>query len=459
LTHASSEGLLRFFQNSDAMPFFQPESFVKFALTLLDAPEIGPATFKAIRTRYPDLSEVFKHPEKVAQELKLDIATRAYLSEPDFEKAEAALKWAEREDHFLLFQDDEDYPILLKDTPGAPSMLFVKGNKEFLNEPQIALVGSRQMSAYGAENAREFAKDLAEKGLTITSGLALGIDTEAHSGALEVGGGTIAVMGTGIDKIYPAINLKLAREIGEHGCLVTEMPFGTHPDKRHFPRRNRIISGLSLGVLVVEAAMKSGSLITARFACEQNREVFAIPGSIHNPLSKGCHALLKSGAKCVESADDILIELKPWLEAQLNMATTGNKETSSSHGKERSKPPHQRTLNSSPNQVIDHSKENFKDNSKDNPNKKSLEGPASLKNPKAPFTDAPRSPDLGELDQDYQHLLSFIESTSTSINQIIDKSGLAPNIVSSMMFRLELDGYVQHDAEGYAKTSGEPLEA
>lgn len=224
-------------------------------------------------------------------------------------------------------------------------------------------------------------------------------------------------MGTGIDKIYPAVNLKLARQIAEQGCLVSEMPFGTHPDKRHFPRRNRIISGLSVGVLVVEAAIQSGSLITARFACEQNREVFAIPGSIHNALSKGCHALLKTGAKCVESADDILIELKPWLEAQLN-------------------------LNNAPFIEAYPLKKEIK-KAKENP-KKAFHSPSENDDP---------------LDSEYQSLLSFIDQTPTSINQIIDKSGLSPNIVSSMMFKLELDGHVEHHPDGYSKRSKKYVES
>jgi DNA processing protein len=385
------------------MPFFQSESFIRNALTLLNAPEIGPATFKTIYQQYPDLQAVFESPQKISHALGLEIGTQAYLSEPDFEKTEAALAWAEADDHFILFQEDEDYPILLRDIPSAPPILFVKGNKLLLNEPQIAIVGSRHMTSYGAENARAFASDLAQKGLSITSGLALGIDTEAHQGALEVGGSTIAVMGTGIDKIYPAINLKLARQIAEQGCLVSEMAFGTPPDKRNFPRRNRIISGLSLGVLVVEAALQSGSLITARFATEQNREVFAIPGSIHNALSKGCHALLKSGAKCVESAEDMLIELKPWLESQLK---------------------------------FDEMTVRTKEPALLQPTKKAK---------KTPVLDSP------VLDSDYQQLYDFIHHDPLSINELIEKTGFAPNVVSSMLFKLELDGHVVHKPEGYAR--------
>jgi len=372
------------------MPFFQSEAFVRSALLLLDAPEVGPVTFQAIQARFPNLPDVFLHPQEVGQALSLEIGTRTYLSEPHHERAEEALRWAEKPDQFILLKEDEAYPILLKDISDAPPVLFVKGNLSLLNDPQIALVGSRQMTAYGAENARAFARDLAQKGLTITSGLALGIDAEAHQGALEAGGHTIAVMATGIDKIYPASHLKLAREIAQRGCVLTEMPFGTPPDKRFFPRRNRIISGLSLGVLIVEAALKSGSLITARFASEQNREVFTIPGSIHSPLSKGCHQLLKAGAKCVESAEDILIELKPWLEAQLKGQHPIPKKTIS-------------------------------------------------------------SPSLEVLEEPYQQLLEKVDYVPTSINVLIERSKLAAGSVSSMLLRLELEGYVRHSPEGYTK--------
>ncbi|NCX93571.1 MAG: DNA-protecting protein DprA, partial [Gammaproteobacteria bacterium] len=231
--------------------------------------------------RCSNLNEVFAQPKSWAEALDLEPATVAYLMDPDWESVDATLKWAEAAHHWVLTKEDEDYPILLKDLPDAPPLLYVAGEPSYLNDPQIAMVGSRQMSAYGQENAKQFATDLAEKGFTITSGLALGIDGISHQSALDAGGTTIAVMATGMDQIYPATHLKLAHRILEQGCLVSEMPLGSGADKRHFPRRNRIISGLSLGVLVVEAALQSGSLITARFANEQNREVFTIPGSIH----------------------------------------------------------------------------------------------------------------------------------------------------------------------------------
>ena len=204
-----------------------------------------------------------------------------------------------------------DYPPLLREIASPPPLLYVRGSIECLHLPQLAVVGSRRMSAGGQTAARDWSAMLARSGFVITSGLALGVDGEAHSAALSVSGGkTVAVMATGVDVIYPRRHEALAEQIvAGGGALVTEFPPGTKPLPGHFPRRNRIISGLSLGVLVVEAAVQSGSLITARCALEQNREVFAIPGSVHNPLAKGCHELIKQGAQLVECAQDIVSQL------------------------------------------------------------------------------------------------------------------------------------------------------
>jgi DNA processing protein len=215
----------------------------------------------------------------------------------------------------LVCQDDPAYPPLLRQIAQAPLALFTLGDADLLALPQLAMVGARSASAQGAENAQAFAAELSRRGLSITSGLALGIDAAAHRGALAAGGFTVAVCGNGLDRVYPARNRALAHAIAEKGLLVSEFPIGVAPLPEHFPRRNRIISGLSLGVLVVEAARESGSLITARLAAEQGREVFAIPGSIHNPMARGCHALLREGAKLVETVDDILSELAPLLPA------------------------------------------------------------------------------------------------------------------------------------------------
>ena len=202
-------------------------------------------------------------------------------------------------------------PDLLSGSSGSPEALYVCGDADLLHFPCLAIVGSRNPSEGGRENARRFARHLAASGFCIVSGLAEGIDAAAHEGALDANGSTIAVLGHGLDTVYPARNAQLAKRIARYGALVTEYPQGTPPRRGHFPARNRIISGLSVGVLVVEAARRSGSLITARLAGEQGREVFAIPGSIHNPMARGCHELIRQGARLVESADDIISELAP----------------------------------------------------------------------------------------------------------------------------------------------------
>lgn len=225
---------------------------------------------------------------------------------------ERTLEWLQAEGHHLLTLADPAYPAALLDTHDPPTVLYVNGRIELLSRPVISIVGARSATAGGKDNARSFARYLAEQGWCIASGLAQGIDTGAHEGALEAGaqgGSTLAVMGTGIDIVYPASNLKLARRIAREGALVSELPLGTPSMPYHFPQRNRIVAGLARGVLVVEAAKQSGSLITARLATELGREVFSIPGSIHSPLSRGCHALIRQGAKLVESGEDIQEEL------------------------------------------------------------------------------------------------------------------------------------------------------
>ncbi len=229
------------------------------------------------------------------------------------ERAAAAIDWAAEPGNHLLTWDDPDYPKALLDIGDAPCLLYYKGRRDLLNAPALAVVGSRNASPSGTRTAEEFAEALAAAGLTIVSGMALGIDSAAHRGAMRagpLGGSTVAVVGTGIDRIYPPRNRTLAHQIAEQGGLLSEFALGTPPVMHNFPRRNRLISGLARGVLVVEAALGSGSLITARCAGEQGREVFAIPGSIHSPTSKGCHKLIREGAKLVETASDILDELQ-----------------------------------------------------------------------------------------------------------------------------------------------------
>jgi DNA processing protein len=232
-----------------------------------------------------------------------------WLHTPCGEPLQKDLRWLQVEDHHFVPLGAQHYPPLLAEISDAPVGLFVRGDPSLLSTPQLAMVGSRNPTAAGRDTATSFAAHIARSGLAITSGLAIGIDAACHRGALDSGGITIAVCGTGLDIDYPRSNAALAREIAARGALVSEFPLGTHAAKLNFPRRNRIISALSLGTLVIEAATRSGSLITARLAAEQGREVFAIPGSIHNPLAHGCHQLIRQGAKLVETVEDIFAEL------------------------------------------------------------------------------------------------------------------------------------------------------
>lgn len=283
-------------------------------LALLRAPAVGPITFKKLLEEFQVLSELFSNDANHNKRLKHRGYTEtllAYLKSPPWPEIEQDLLWLEKSATQALLLTDAAYPIQLKEIAAPPPVLFVKGKVALLKTPQLAMVGSRNPSPQGITLARQFAAQLAQTGLTITSGLALGIDAASHGGALAVNGNTIAVMATGLDQIYPKSHQQLAEKIACQGVLVSEFLPKTPPIAENFPRRNRIISGLALGVLIVEAALRSGSLITARYANEQGREVFAIPGSIHNPLAKGCHFLLRQGAKLVESIDDILEEFLP----------------------------------------------------------------------------------------------------------------------------------------------------
>ncbi len=237
-------------------------------------------------------------------------AARELPGEPAAHLLESTLAWLSQPECHLLTLQDPQYPPLLREITDPPPVLYAQGRLELLSLPALAIVGSRNATPRGLDDARAFAQALSDAGLAIVSGLALGIDAAAHRGGLAGASSSIAVMGTGPEQRYPRGNQQLAQELAAHGCLLSEFHVGTPPDKRNFPRRNRLISGMSRGVLVVEAALASGSIITAHAAVDQGRDVFAIPGSIHSPLSKGCHCLIKEGAKLVDSADDILLELR-----------------------------------------------------------------------------------------------------------------------------------------------------
>lgn len=239
----------------------------------------------------------------------------------------AALEWSDAVEQHIVTLADPEYPQSLLEIPDPPALIYVRGRLDLLNRPALSIVGSRNATPQGIQNAERFAAAFVDAGLTVASGLALGIDGAAHRGALAANGNTVAFIGTGIDRIYPARNRDLALEIGARGAIISEFPLATPVSAANFPRRNRLISGFSRGVLVIEAAVESGSLITARLAAEQGREVFAIPGSIHSPQSRGCHKLIKQGAKLVETAQDVLEELRwgtPKQTATANAENTGN---------------------------------------------------------------------------------------------------------------------------------------
>ncbi len=322
------------------------------------------------------------HPDRAGAEIATDLAL--------------ALDWlqADTTRHHLLTLASADYPPLLRRIQDPPIALFIDGNPGLLAEPQLAVVGSRNPSPGGRDNAFAFAGFLSRCGLVITSGLALGVDSQAHRGALDDGESTIAVCGTGLDVAYPPANAELAGRIAEHGALVSEFFPGTAPLRGNFPRRNRLISGLALGVLVVEAALRSGSLITARLAAEQGREVFAIPGSIHNPMARGCHRLIRDGAKLVESAEDVLAELGPLV------GSLGD----------------------------------------------------NVPTPATSEQDPQASPEA--LDAAYIRLLDACGSDPVSVDQLAERTKLTAAEVSSMLLILELQGYVESGTGGRYTRAG-----
>ncbi len=274
-------------------------------------PGLGCRTFlKILDKSSPE--QVFSDSTAALTALGLKSNIIAAIQSFDWNLVETDLSWLAQPNNDVITLLDPLYPPQLKETYDPPPLLFLRGNKHLLSRPQIAIVGSRNPSREGRQIAYEFAYSLAQDGFTITSGLALGIDAASHEGALKATGHTVAVAGTGLDRVYPASHKALATEIVTHGVMVSEFPPGTVAKASNFPRRNRIISGLCLGLLVVEAARESGSLITARLALEQNREVFAIPGSINNPLARGCNALIREGATLVETTEDIFKELSQY---------------------------------------------------------------------------------------------------------------------------------------------------
>lgn len=278
-------------------------------LRLTLTPGIGGATQRKLLAAFGLPGAVFAASRNTLASVIGDKAASQLLDTENPAALARALAWSENPAHHLLSLADPGYPRALLQIADPPTLIYVRGRVELLSTPALAIVGSRNPTPQGTHNAERFAASLGEAGLTIISGLALGIDAAAHRGALTASGSTVAVVGTGIDRLYPAANQQLAFEIAAKGAIVSELPLGTAPLAANFPRRNRLISGLSRGTLVIEATVESGSLITARLAADQGREVFAIPGSIHSPQSRGCHSLIKQGAKLVETVRDVLDEL------------------------------------------------------------------------------------------------------------------------------------------------------
>ena len=343
------------------------------------APGVGPVAMQSALDRWGSPLPLFDAARGELEGLGLRKAAIDFISEPDLSLIEPDLAWLAGEGNHLATLDDPRYPALLREIPDAPPLLYIHGDPSVLCELQLAVVGSRNPTSGGRRAAYDFARYLGGAGLVITSGLALGVDAAAHEGALDGGGRTIAVVGTGLDRVYPARHRDLAHRIAENGALVSEFPIGVGPRPEHFPRRNRVISGLSLGTLVVEAAARSGSLITARLAAEQGREVFAIPGSIHNPLARGCHALIRQGAKLVEQGSDIIEEL-----GQLAGVVAPFEE---------------------PSEAVE-------------------EGPT-------------------ELDEEYRALLECMGYDPQPVDLLVERSGLTAEAVSSMLLVLELGGRVE----------------
>lgn len=296
---------------------------MKYWLALLRVSGVGCRTFLKI-LEHCSPEQIFSESTAALTALGLKKNSIEAIQKPDWAAVDNDLIWLSQENNQLLTLDNPFYPPQLKQIADPPPLLFLRGQKQLLSSPQIAIVGSRNPSIEGKQIAFDFACELASQGLTISSGLALGIDACSHQGALKATGNTIAVAGTGLDRVYPASHKQLATDIVTHGAMISEFPPGTNAIATNFPRRNRIISGLCLGLLVVEAAKKSGSLISARLALEQNREVFAIPGSIHNPLARGCNGLIREGAKLVETSKDIFQELNQYNHHYSNAKSTNN---------------------------------------------------------------------------------------------------------------------------------------
>jgi len=367
----------------------------EYWLALIRAPKVGPITFLRFIDYFGSPRNVFEADRTTWHEVGIKNELLDYLQNPDWSAVEKDLEWLSQADNHLLTLEHPGYPPRLREIHDPPPILFVRGNYKLLTSTQVALVGTREPSPSGESIAADLAKRLVGAGFTITSGMALGIDAASHRATLAEAGHTIAVLGTGVDRVYPRQHYELAHEISEKGALVSEFLLGMSAKAAHFPRRNRVISGLSLGTVVVEASLSSGALITAHQAIEQGREVFAIPGSIYSPWSKGCHKLIKEGAKLIETADDIIEELIAYISPLAHYSKTTT----------------------------------------------------------VPFVSASPVEKKEELDADYLQLLACLGTKPTSVDHLVEQSGLTAGMVSSMLLILEMNGLVASQTGGlYVRT-------
>jgi DNA processing protein len=362
-------------------------------LTLLRAPTLGSVGMRALLAQAGSARAACGDIRRWRQAAKLEQAALDWVERPDTARIDADLAWLAQPQHRLLTCDEADFPPQLETIAHPPAALFVSGDPALLLAPQVAIVGARSATAQGKATARDFAGALARAGLVVTSGMADGIDGAAHAGALQANGATIAVVGTGPDLVYPRKHRELSRSISEHGAIVSEFPPGVEGKPDHFPRRNRIIAGLALGTLVVEAGLQSGSLITARLAVEAGREVFALPGSIHNPLAKGCHRLIRDGARLVETAAEIIEALTP---AALALGADLRARLAATEA-----------------------------------------APA----PQAGFAGRTQDPD-------YEKLMDALGDAPAALDTLVERTGLAASAVSSMLLLLELEGLVAPAGNG-----------
>lgn len=392
------------------MPTADHRDALRAWLTLAYAPGLSAGSASRVLGDDPCPQRLLAAGDAHWQRAGLGEATRAFLARPDETALSRGLQWLEGGDgRRLVGIGEADYPSLLRDIPSPPAWLFVQGEPAHLWRAQIAVVGSRRPTAQGADNANAFVRHFAGTGLTITSGLAVGVDACAHRAALDAGAITVAVAATGLDRVYPARHRELAHAIAAQGALVSELAPGTDVRKRHFPARNRIISGLALGTLVVEADPSSGSLITARHAAGQGREVFAIPGSIHNPVARGCHRLIREGATLVETAADVVHELAPLarkLGADLQGRLAGSSGPESGSGSDPGR-----------------------------------------------FETGPGA-STSELDDDYRQVLDALGYDPTPVDTVVRRTGLTADAVSSMLLLMELKGLITATPGGlYCRTS------